>query len=704
MSRGRARPTPKPSSAGPAPKPASAGPAPKPASAGPSRPERVVVPAAPPLRLAHPALLFAALVCAIIVVLSVTHDASDPDQWQHLTVGRFIWEQHRFPLTQLWTWPTYGAKEVNYAWGFEALAWPFWKLGGIFGLYAWRWLITLAVFGLAWAAARRMGAKGLVPLVVIALCAMIYRGRSQVRPETLAALLLAAEIWLLESRRHGTRVNLAWLVLIAWIWANTHISYYLFFVVLGIHLLAAHLPPRRTGAPPVRELWLTGLAAAAISFVNPSGWRTLWQPFEFWLVWRKELIYQSIGEMGPVEWSIHRTDGLPLVLVLWPVLALLRLCRGGLDRVEVMICGVFSAMLLVGQRFAGVYALGAAIYLARDLDEWLRGVRLPAWGARPWLRGGLAAAACVLITLPSLSGAGFATRLRVPGNRVPIGASDFIQRHDLHGNLFNPFGFGGYLCFRFWPRRDQLPFMGIHQEGSKELRRLYMFALYRQDDWRRFEEHYRFDYLVLLRSATPPDSLLSFVGRDTSWVRVFGDDAACVFVRRHGPFARLAADSGYTLIPTDAPGLAAFGQATTRDSLLRRQAERELWREVSGSPYHAEALGLLANIALFEGRWDDARRQLEEALRIESLTLSVREKLGLIALQQGRPRAALRWFEQERSVLGYRGVIDLRRGQVAQALGDLKRARACYQREVKRAPDNWEARDSLESVTARLAR
>jgi len=695
MSRGRARPS---------PKVASALPSPKAASARPSRPARVVVPAAPPLRLTHPALLFAALVCAVIVVLSVTHDASDSDQWQHLTVGRFIWEQHRFPRTQLWTWPTYGAKEVNYAWGFEALVWPFWKLGGVSGLYAWRWLTTLAVFGLVWAAARRMGAKGLVPLVVISLCAMIYRGRSQVRPETVAAVLLAAELWLLESRRHGTRVNLAWLVLIAWIWANTHISYYLFFAVLGIHVLAAHLPPRRTGAPPVRELWLAGLAAAAISFVNPSGWRTLWQPFEFWLVWRKELIYQSIGEMGPVQWAIHRTDGLSLVLVLWPVLALLRLRRGSLDRVEVMLCGGFSAMLLVGQRFAGVYALVAAIYLARDLDEWLRGVHLPAWGARPWLRGGLAAAACALITLPALSGAAYAIRLGVPGNCLPIGASNFIQRHDLHGKLFNPFEFGGYLCFRFWPRRDQLPFMGIHQEGSKELRHLYMLALYRPDAWPRFEQQYAFDYLVLRWGATSNDGLLSVVGRDTSWVRVFGDDAAYVFVRRHGPFARLAADSAYTLIPTDAPSLTAFGQATTRDSLLRRRAERELWREVAGSPYHAEALGLLANIALFEGRWDDARRQLEEALRIESLTLSAREKLGLIALQQGRPREALRWFEQERRVLGYRGGIDLRRGQVAQALGDLKRARSLYQREVERAPDNQEARDLLESVTARLAR
>ena len=73
--------------------------------------------------------------------------------------------------------------------GLPKKAWPFWKLGGVLGLYAWRWLTTLAVFGLAWAAARRMGAKGLVTFTVIALCALIYRGRTQVRPETVAAAL-----------------------------------------------------------------------------------------------------------------------------------------------------------------------------------------------------------------------------------------------------------------------------------------------------------------------------------------------------------------------------------------------------------------------------------------------------------------------------------------------------------------------------------
>ena len=308
---------------------------------------------------------------------------------------------------------------MDYAWGFEALVWPFWKLGGLLGLYAWRWLTTLAAFAFVWAAARRMGAKGLVPLVVIALCAMIYRSRAQVRPETVAAVLLAAEIWLLEARRHGARVNPAWLVLIAWIWANTHISYYLFFAVLGIHVLASHLPPHREGAPPARELWLTGLAAAAISFVNPSGWRTLWQPFEFWLVWRHEPIYQNIDEMMPMQWTCTCGTACPCC---WCCGRCSRCCAraaAGLDRVEGMMCLVFTATVLVGQRFIGVYALAAAVYVARDLDEWARGARVPAWAAGAWARAGLAAAACVLVACPTSRGPTCPLRLPLPGGPLP---------------------------------------------------------------------------------------------------------------------------------------------------------------------------------------------------------------------------------------------------------------------------------------------
>jgi hypothetical protein len=671
---------------------------PAPSSPAPSPP-------APPLRLAHPAMLMAVLVVAAIVVLSVTYDTLDPDQWQHLAVGRFIWAQHRFPTIQLWTWPTYGARDVDYAWGFEALAWPFWKYGGVTGLYLWRWLTTLAALGLGWVASRKMGAKGFAPLVAGVLCAMVYRGRTQVRPETIAAILLAAEILVLEARRHGGRVHPFWLLPIALIWANTHLTYYNFLFVLGIHALVASLPGRGPDALPAKSLWITGLASLGVMLVNPSGWRTLWQPFYHFFELRHEPIFKNIVELAPLQWSLNWRNGLPLLVVGWPALALARFRRQALDWVEVLMCAGFTASVLFSQRFVGVYALAALPYVGRDLHEWVQRRSWPSWTRPAWSRAGLALAGCLLVAVPELSRPDIRIRMRLPLTTfTPVAACDFIESHGLRGRFFNPQDLGGYICFRFWPDRGRLPFIGAHQEGTRELRGLYAFALLDARGWRLLEDRYRFDVILIPRCGTPSDNLPLTLDADSSWARVFGDDVAQVLVPRDGPFAALARDSAYLVLPTDPRNLTALGRRTISDPSLRRRLERELWREVAGSPWHAEALSLLANIAIIEARWDDGRRELDEALRIKPMIVGAREKLGMIALMQDRPREALHWFEEERRVLGYRNGLDFRRGQVAEAEGSLPRALALYRAELRRDPGNEEFRDSVESLSTRLAR
>ena len=141
------------------------------------------------------------LVAAAIVVLAVTNLLTTPDFWQHLLVGKAIWQLGRIPQEHLWTWPSYGQREVLPSWGFRWLLWPFYSIAGGLGLQAWRWLTTLAAYAAALVAARTLGARGLTPLLVISLAALSYRTRAQVRPETLVAVLLAVELMLLERRR-----------------------------------------------------------------------------------------------------------------------------------------------------------------------------------------------------------------------------------------------------------------------------------------------------------------------------------------------------------------------------------------------------------------------------------------------------------------------------------------------------------------------
>jgi hypothetical protein len=310
----------------------------------------------------------------------------------------------------------------------------------------------------------------------------------------------------------------------------------------------------------------------------------------------------------------------------------------------------------------------------------------------------------MLVALPGLQRADLRIRVRLNTRQAPIGACEFIEKHDLHGRMFNQFDYGGYLCFRYWPRRDRLPFMGIHQEGSRELRADYMAVQRDPRRWPDFDRRYRFDYLVIGRLTGLGWPLLSWLDRDTTWARVFGDDVAYVFVRRHGPYARLAADSAYAVLPSNPDALAALCNQVSPDSALAPPLERELRREVAGSRFNAQPLGVLATAAANAGRFEEAQRYYQGILGIAPETPGTRELLGMIAMSQGRPDDALHWFEAERRVTGDRKGLDLRRGQVAEAQGDFERARSLYAKEVGRYPGDQEARSALRSVSRRLGR
>jgi hypothetical protein len=665
---------------------------------------------APPLPLHHPALIAAALVAAGCIVVSVSAWIYDTDFWHHLLVGKVIWLTHSIPTKNEWTWPAYGHPDANNAWLFRALVWPLWSSAGIGGLFVWRWLTTLATFGILWAAARRMGARGLTPLVVLAACALVYRQRTQLRPETLVSVLVALQIWLLEGRRAArgdaisplARDPSLWLIPIAWVWANTHPSYYMGFIMIGLHLLddlraasgagGARAAAARAG---FRRLLAIAVAGFAISFANPWGWRPLWQPFEFFLTLRHEPIYQGIGELQRLDWHNNARNGLAVLIVLWPLLAMWRWRRAGFDLVEALCLAFFTTLMLNTQRFTGTWSVVAAPYLARDLDAWVASRGWPAWSRPAWSRAALAALACVAIGIPEWMRIEYPLGVRLDMARYPVKACDFMAAHGVRGRGFNDFQ-GGYQAWRFWPDRERLPFMtGTPEAATQQDRNLLSLSQQSRASWLELDALHHFDYVLISRFHSGWGRLLDFLDADSTWAMVFADDAAALYVRRGGPLDSLAVRYRYRYLPGGTERLSALGQAALSDSTVRRGVEEELLRQTRESPYNSQAFSLLARAALTERRLADARRYTSVAIAVEPLMPGEHERLGLIALAEGRPAEALEEFRRERRLLTSDAGIDVRFGQAYAALGDVSRARTYLLRELKRDPGNAEARAAL---------
>ncbi|MBI1797142.1 MAG: tetratricopeptide repeat protein [Candidatus Eisenbacteria bacterium] len=680
--------------------------------------------AAPPVALGHPAMLLALAVTAVCVLVSVTFRLYDTDLWHHLLVGKVIWATHAVPTRQLWSWPTYGAPDANSAWLFRALVWPLWSAAGVSGLFVWRWLSTLAVFAITWATARRAGARGFVPLVVLLFAAFVYRIRSQIRPETMVAVLIALELLILESRRAAraalgaggatvTRDPAPWLIAIAWVWANTHLSYYLGFIVMGVYLADEWLAARGRGASAARSraprvlLW-TMVASLAISFVNPFGWQALWLPFDFMLHLRNELLYRTIRELEPIEWRLYIRTALPLLMAAWPLLIAWRLFRRDVDRVEILLCLLFTPIALSTQRFVGFYVVIAAPFVMRDLDLWIGARSWPPrdrlgarrrWAASPWLRAGATIAICAGAGVLEWNRPGPAAGVGIEWSKFPVRACDWIAAHGIRGRGFNNFEYGPYQAWRFWPDRGRLPFMtGTIEVATPTDRMLYAGAFAEPGAWRALDRLHHFDYVMVQRVEIGTDRLLDVLDADSTWALVFADDAAAVFVRRGGALDSTAARDAYRLVPAGVVRLEALGAAVARDTVLRARVVAELDRQVADSPWNANALSLLANLDLVAGRYGAARSLLARALRVDPTLGRAHERLGIMAMDEGRTREAIAEFERERALNPHLTRVALRLGRAWQRLGDPGKARAWYRRELEIDPGSEDARRALEAL------
>ena len=609
-----------------------------------ARPSRARVPiagATPPAaeRPSRAAAIACAVVAALCAIVAVTYRLFDPDLWQHLRVGSAIWSLHAVPTRQLWSWPTYGAADIDPSWGFEAVLWPVWAAGGATALAVWRWATTLAAFGLALATARRMGARGVAPFLLAVIAVLVYRQRSQVRPETLVAVLLSLEIWILETRRQKRRIPAALLLAVLWAWVNVHISYPIGFLVLVAYALADTLTPGSGDLPWPRPspLWLLLVGSVALGMINPFGWRVLWEPFRYLLFERGEAFFRTIGELRPVVWSVNWRNGLPLIVLGWPLLALSRLRQRRPDPVEWILGPVFLALALTGVRFVGFLALVALPFMARDLSEWLGGRRT----ARPipiGIRAALVSAACVAITAAEVLGSVYEPGTGFDWRTYPVRACDFIAAHDVRGRLYNALHHGGYLLYRFWPDRGRLPFMDVHASGTPEIRRMAVDAERDPVAWRAFDEKLRFEIALLARPALPGDRTADFLDADTSWALVFLDDAAALYLKRSGAWAPVAERFGYRFVPAGGEKMAALGSAMSRDPALREVVRGELERQIGASAWNGTAHKLLASLDLGEGRLAEARDHLRAAVPLLQREPELRRTLATLERRLTRTR------------------------------------------------------------------
>jgi hypothetical protein len=455
----------------------------------------------------------------------------DPDFWWHLRIGRWMVDNGRLPSVDIFTYTATTHAWTDHEYLTEILMWLTYSAFGItvlciaFGLLTWAgfWLIFLQV--------RRQ--PFVLVAVGIAIAAIagtpIWGPRAQMITFTLSCL----ELYWLRQYLAGRSLALNFFPLVMIAWANLHGGWVIGFVWLGVALAAELLSWAWNQDNPAhlmhaRRLAIIGLMSAVAVAATPHFLSLYPYPFQ---TQGSEAQQRLI-----VEWAspnFHNIELRPFEAMVFLLVIGFALKRPSVYDLLLALAGLGLAFQSV--RNVALFVAVATPVLINSYGDWWRElVASKGWKiAAPPPRAVFAAITAVALLV--IAGA---TSLRVAGTISPAkqqqaDAADWLAAHPEVGTrMFNQYGFGGYLAYRFYgdPNRRVFIFGEAALMGD-DLLNEYADVYYVRSNWKQVLDKYGVDYVV----ENKGDPLPNLLATQPDWKLVYQDKVSVIYVRTGAP-------------------------------------------------------------------------------------------------------------------------------------------------------------------------
>jgi hypothetical protein len=115
----------------------------------------------------------------------------------------------------------------------------------------------------------------------------------------------------------------------------------------------------------------------------------------------------------------------------------------------------------------------------------------------------------------------------------PVGAADWLEAHPEVGTkMYNQYGWGGYLAYRFYPEPNRRVFIfGEAALMGDPLLNEYQDVQTLRSDWKQVLDKYGVDYIVYNRG----EALANVLATQPEWTLAYEDSVAVIYVRTKPP-------------------------------------------------------------------------------------------------------------------------------------------------------------------------
>ena len=426
----------------------------------------------------------------------------------------------------------------------EIIAYLVYKVGGLTLVSLAFGAVTFVGFLLIWRRVRLENANMVIAAIVIGTAGL---GGAEVwgpRPQMITFTLTCLEVLWLDRYLRGKSRAIYWLPLVMIAWANLHGGFLFGLVPVGVAAFveAVHWVRRVDGdihRRRTRNLVLVFIGCIAAAVINPNGIHL----YGYVIQPQFSGIQQNfIAEWQSPNFHVLEERGFELMLLLIPLAFLFR--RPSLW--DVCLTLVVSYLALSAVRHSALFVAAETPLLIWSFSAgWERmapAARVRTWVAtrgREVLGGGVAILIIAVLGTAYFVHSTLSNQARATAANFPVGAADWLAAHPTVGTrMFDQYGWGGYLIYRFYPdpNRRVFSFGEATLLGNKVMQQVSDVET-GSPDWQQIFAQWDIDYVVDVPGA--PAVLALEV--DPQWTRVYDDGFAVIMVKNS---ALAAAASG----------------------------------------------------------------------------------------------------------------------------------------------------------------
>jgi hypothetical protein len=453
---------------------------------------------------------------------------TDPDYWWHTRTGQYIVETGTLPRTDMYSYTAAGQPWVPHEWLTEVVFHVVSQVAGyagnaiLFGLIS--ALTILIVYLLC-----RLWHVGELGATMLALWAFAMSAASLgVRPQMVTMLFFACAVLLLTLYIQGNTRALWPLPVLFIIWVNLHGGYIIGLALLCLTVAGVVLSRLlKRPAPPLRPLVLITLLCFVATLVSPNGVSGLTYPVTYY-AGTQNASMRYISEWQSPDFHLLAF----MILASGLLLAMLvGLGQAPLGLAEALWGLGLGFMALQSVRHIPLFAVTIVPLVGARLQQELPLLRR---SLADWHRSTLAVVGVLLLLLVVGGGAyqakkgnGLQTGTAPSTATFPAGGLAYLQSHDLTGNLFNEYVWGGFLINALYPHRPVF-IDGRADVYGDAIIEDYLAVTRLYPNWKQVLEKYSVG-LVLV----PKDSPLAVVlSGDAGWQEAYSGEVERLFVRR----------------------------------------------------------------------------------------------------------------------------------------------------------------------------